>query len=500
MDFFTLTKEAPIKTDDVHQSTIIQTSLQDKESKSNLINSSSKQTIKNDTNTLPVYILPPLYTTTATAAAAAEKSSTLRIDTATNPSRYQYTNLSTSSSPSSYTSKIRHRHYSVGSYYDNKTTTVAMHPNHHTLYIIGSAPVSPINRTSTTTSNESHYHSPVSYGNVTLNTLRHVNPFLETNPFLPNYERSLSSPLNREEYSTTIYRIEPTSVTPPSIPSPSSPIASSQSEVSKASSKANSTSSPHLPPQFEREPPLVRPKTSRGRPHTPSPPPRATSIETDQTQNIYQEIDSMSIDDDQTTTRNTDLQFIRGTIKRVFDFHGESTSESSTYYEGLSEDDKNDNESISLSNSSKKDKQYPAVEAIQHFYDTKSPTNSEKKNINEKITNLDDIPASDHSSTSNKLYSRSHPINLKKQRNLSESPSKSSDTEQASSEEVDDTLNDIEDDDYQDEKLKRQATNNSSHTSNENSPTHLSDKQTNLKKTSQETQTLQRVCLFNNLI
>jgi hypothetical protein len=80
------------------------------------------------------------------------------------------------------------------------------------------------------------------------------------------------------------------------------------------------------------------------------------------------------------------------------------------------------------------------------------------------------------------------------------SKSKSSDNEQASSEEVDDTLNDIEDDDYQDEKLKRQAINNrSGHTSNENSPSHSSDNQIKTKKASQETQTSQRVCLSKDL-
>ncbi len=508
MESFT-SKEEPIKTD-VHRSTIIDTLLQEKESKSNEINSSLKQTI-NDLNTLPIYILPPLYTTI-------EKPSTLRIDTTNNPSNdkwdssfHQYSDLSTSSSPSSYTSKIRHRHYSVGSYYDNKTTTVALHPN-HTLYLIGSAPVSPISRTSTTSS-ESHYHihhhSPVSYVNVKLNALRRVNPFLETNAFISNYEYQQSASLNRDEHYQTIPQNEPATVIPQSISSQSSTQSSSitfpQYEPPKILPKTISTSPP-VPPRLEQEPiPLVRPKTSRGRPHTPPPlPPRIPSIEKDQTQNIYQEFENLSTDDDQPiTTRNADLQFIRGTIERVFDFHGESTSESSTtYYEGISEDNKNENESISLSNSSKrtskKDNQYPAVEAVQRFYHTKSPSHSEKKISIEQTTNLDDIPLSNHSSGSNKLYPRSNPANIQKL-NLSKSLSKSSDNEQASSEEIDDTLNDIEDDDYQDEKLKRQHTNNSSHTSNENSPTHSLDNQINIKKTSQETQTLKQVCLFKKI-
>jgi hypothetical protein len=232
-------------------------------------------------------------------------------------------------------------------------------------------------------------------------------------------------------------------------------------------------------------------------------PPRTVSTEAETTQNIYQEIDSASTDDDQvSTSRSADLQFIRGTIERVFEFHDESTSEASSNYDQISGDNKNDNESISLSNSSKtvskKNDQYPAVEAVQRFYETKSPSGSEEKKIaHQQTTNLDDIPPSNHSSTSHKLYARSHPSNLRK-KDLSESLSKSSDNEQASSEEVDDTLNDIEDEDYQDEKFKRQAANRSSHTSNENSPLHSSDNQTNAKKTSQETQTVQRVCRLND--
>ena len=181
MDFLTSIEE-PIKTN-VHQSTV-----PEKPSKPTEINSSP--------NTLPIYILPPLF-------AAAEKSPSLHIDTSNHSHMYkwdssvnQYSDFSTSSSPLSYTSKIRNRHYSVGSYYDNKTTTVALHSN-NTLYILGSAPASPLSRTSTTSS-DSHYHSPVSYGNLTLNALRRVNPFLDT-----HYEYKRSSSLNRaDQYQT----------------------------------------------------------------------------------------------------------------------------------------------------------------------------------------------------------------------------------------------------------------------------------------------------------
>jgi hypothetical protein len=226
---------------------------------------------------------------------------------------------------------------------------------------------------------------------------------------------------------------------------------------------------------------FVRPQTSRGRVRTPPALPRTTLIEKDHSQNVYQEIDSTSTDDDQPPTPNADLQFIRGAIERVFDFHGQSstdtTSDSSTHYEELPEN--NLNESTSSKTLSKKNAQYPAVEAIQRFYNHQTTSHSEKQ-----VTNND------------KLHSRS-PLPSARRKDLSKSKSKSSDHERASSEEVDDTLNDIEDVDYHDEKLKRQATNNSSsHTSNENSPVRSLDIPPKTKKASQETQTFERVCFF----
>ena len=242
---------------------------------------------------------------------------------------------------------------------------------------------------------------------------------------------------------------------------------------------------------------MSRPKTSRERTHIRSTsPPRVSSTEQDQTPNFYQEIDSTSSDNDKTTTLNADLQFIRGTIKRVL----HHPSESSTFYEDISDDNKNDNESISLSNTSKissnKSNQYPAVEAVQRFYHHKALCNSETKNSNRKITNLDDNSSiSNHSSSSSsKLCAHLDSANVRKY-NLSKSQSNSSETGQASSEEIDDTLNDIEDD-YHDDKLKRQAANNSLHTSNENSPLHSSENRIKIKELSQETQTLQRVCVI----
>ena len=243
--------------------------------------------------------------------------------------------------------------------------------------------------------------------------------------------------------------------------------------------------------QVEAEPTLTRPKTSRGRlrDSPPLPPPRSTSIE------------STSTEEDRTTTPHTDLQFIRGTIDRVFDFHPESNSESSTFYEEISDDNNlvnADDDSVSSSQSakalSKEQKQQPAVEAVQRFYQPSPPPakvspDSPKKQPSEHVTNLDEAAASRDSSMSNQLFARSHPANIRKKEPVK---FKSTDNEQASSE-VDDTLNDIEDDDSQDEKLKRQATIPSAHTSEENSPLHSANNPARQKKTSQETQTLQRV-------
>jgi len=166
----------------------------------------------NDNNILPIYILPPLFTTTTLISD--EPSSSLHIDTNNSFQKFdsfihQFSDLT---SPSSYTSKIRHRHYSVGSYYDNKTTTVTLHPN-HPFYFLSSAPVSPLSRASTTNS-ESHYHihhhSPITYDNISSNALRRVNPFLQSNN--NDSKRSTdyrSSSLNREEKTRIVTYTSP---------------------------------------------------------------------------------------------------------------------------------------------------------------------------------------------------------------------------------------------------------------------------------------------------
>jgi len=238
--------------------------------------------------------------------------------------------------------------------------------------------------------------------------------------------------------------------------------------------------------QLEQEPSLIRPKTSRGRVPTPPFPTEKKSIEEDRSENIYQEIGFSSIDNNQLKTPNTDLEFIRGAIDRVFHFNGESTtdttSESSTYYEEV--DDNN------LNPSKKTSKQYPAVEAVQRFYNHKTLTDFIKEIPIGPITNLDDAVIS-NSSISKKSRTRSPIITARKKHS-----SKSFEHERTSSEEIDDTLNDIEDVDSHDEKFKRQLIHHhSTHTSNENSPLNSLDIQSKTKKTSsQEIQTIERVC------
>lgn len=186
---------------------------------------------------------------------------------------------------------------------------------------------------------------------------------------------------------------------------------------------------PPLPPRFartEQEPPLVLPRSHRDRRISP---PRTKSTDKHPMQNIYQEIDSTSTDDDRTSTRNSDLQFIRGAIERVFQFNNQSTtdatSESSSHYEEVKQTN---------------GRPYPAVEAVQRFYHHKN-----------------------HSDTGK---ARS---------------TKSSEYERVSSEEIDDTFNDIEEVDYQNGKFHRQS----------------SDNRRTTQKTSQETQTIERVCQIN---
>lgn len=424
-----------------------------------------------------------------------QTSSSLHVDTSNYSTMYrydskinQYPEFSLSSSSSAYTPKIRHRHFTVGSYYDNKTTTVALHTN-HALYILGSSPVSPLSRATTC---ETHYHSPISYTNTPLSTLRLMSPYIETNTLLPTYDYQRSPASTRddqqkqleqtstvekkENIESPVYNTKTESTT--SIPtfvvsSPPPPVVpcSIHSHIvttSETEQQETVSTSPSPPPRFDI--PAVRPKTSRGR--VPEVPPRVTHTDKPQIEN-----DSSSTENEKKTTLNDDLKFIRGTIKRVLDHHGES-SESSLCNEETSEG-KND-ESASLSHSSKtlsnKSNQYPAVEAVQRFYNT----NTKKSSDSEK----------NQSSTTEKLFSRSNPINVKKKEPIK---SNSTDNEQASSEEVDDTLNDIEDDDSQDDKVKRHGKHNSSHTSYENSPSHSSDLR---NKATQEPHIFKRVSLY----
>jgi len=265
--------------------------------------------------TVPIYVLPP----------------SLQINVE-NDSHHEIPNELTS--PSYYTSKIRHRHYSVGSYYDHKSTSVTLQ-NNHPLYLLGSAPVSPLNRlstiTKTKTTNDSFYsHSPMA-----LNPLMDVDEHRQISP----QELSLKPTIRQSSVTFSQFSI-------------------------------------------------------------PTPPPRTTSL------NVEQPPVPPRM-----KTLNADLQFIRGAIERVFDFQHHPTD---PVYEEISDPNAN---------------QYPAVEAIQRFY----------KPSTEPVTNLDDLPAS-QSSVSNQFYG---------------TQVKTSEQERASSEEIDDTLNDIEDVDEHEDKSKR---------------------------------------------
>ena len=155
----------------------------------------------------------PVYPPSPSSHETFTPSSYLRVDTF-NPSTEwsffssNYTDLLPSSS---YTSKIRQRHFSVGSYYDNKTTTVTLHPS-HPLYLLSSAPVSPLNRPGTLTTSEFHYrprhHSPISTGAATYNALRRVNPFFDSHA----YEHRRSSSLHRDAYRSTSIETQHTTV------------------------------------------------------------------------------------------------------------------------------------------------------------------------------------------------------------------------------------------------------------------------------------------------
>ena len=137
----------------------------------------------------------PLDKTSTPVSLASSSPSPLRVDTSHSSPQWTFfthTAANLADTLPSYTSKIRQRHFSVGSYYDNRMTTITLHPT-HPYYLLGSAPVSPLNRPSPSTtcadlSNRRRHQSPISYGTATFNALRRVNPFFDT----------YSSPLPRD--------------------------------------------------------------------------------------------------------------------------------------------------------------------------------------------------------------------------------------------------------------------------------------------------------------
>lgn len=299
--------------------------------------------------------------------------------------------------------------------------------------------------------------------------------------------RAITSPPTTRTSSATFHQYEIPIIRPkPTSQIPSPPPPSSSHHETLFIDERKPTLFPRslriereLPPPLPPPPPApIRSKITREYVTTPP-----HSIKKQPVHNIYQEIDSTSTDDDQYPTRNADLQFIRGAIERVFHFNGESTtdttSESDTFYEKV------DNNDYVNQRKTKSSTQYPAIDAIQRFYNHKTLSDfsnqQQQQHPNEQITNLDDVTIS-NSSTSKKSSVQSPPII---QRKIHHSK-KSTENERASSEEIDDTLNDIEDVDYRDDKSK--------HQSNENSPSYSSDKQSKKIQTSQETQTIERVC------
>ena len=160
----------------------------------------------NDHHTLPIYIPPPLSTYPTDNAFSLHVDTFPRADRWHTLAPYPYA-ADLSSSPS-YTSKIRRRHYSVGSYYDNKTTTVTLHPV-HPFYLLGSAPVSPLSRPIVTSAtSDAHYrlrhHSPVSYNSTSFSALRRINPFLDPYAYGTNsdYQRSSNWYADDHHYET----------------------------------------------------------------------------------------------------------------------------------------------------------------------------------------------------------------------------------------------------------------------------------------------------------
>lgn len=144
------------------------------------------------------------------AAVAPASYPSLRVDTSNSTpdwTFFSYPSSSLSHTFTTYTPKIRQRHFSVGSYYDHRSSAVSLHPT-HPLYLLTSAPVSPLTSTSTDLTYRRRHPSPISYGAATFSALRRVNPFFD------NY----SSPRSRIDVEH-----EGASPAPPPPPPPPAP-------------------------------------------------------------------------------------------------------------------------------------------------------------------------------------------------------------------------------------------------------------------------------------
>ncbi|CAF0889965.1 unnamed protein product, partial [Didymodactylos carnosus] len=420
---------------------------------------------KND-NILPIYIaysLPPLFSTQAPTALSVDTSTTT--NNSLKPSYLlpsmmespQYCNLkkwdslinnidelSSTSSPSSYTSKIRHRQYSVGSYYDHKSTTTATH--HHHTCLLGSAPVSPIGRNDILNTFVVR-HSPVSLGSAALSALRRMNPFMETSasqiPTISLYQPIIINNRNiHSDPSKTVGDNDVLNLSSDKIQNESNTSDSIVTDiVTKDDEAEHHDLHNHIDNKTQKvekeiiesvtqntyDVPSLLPDRSSFRSsnqfqqyEVPQVPHKQLNLNEMDEPHIYQEIRPMYEEQLQKQNGNhEDFQFIRGAIERVFDFHtasNDSEASDATPYEHISDDSvsssetkssqykttisKNNDKSSDIKHNksiSEENAPFPAVEAVQRFYRNNNNYNNtvyvNSETIAKKlipVTNLDD--------------------------------------------------------------------------------------------------------------